>query len=435
MTNVRPSIAASIREQSRAFAPVQNLEPLQATDPVIYEALAEETERQHQGLELIPSENYVSAAVLTAVGSVLTNKYSEGYPGKRYYGGNENVDTIENIAIDRAKVLFKADHANVQPYSGSPANFEVYTALLEPGDTVMGMALPAGGHLTHGWKVSATAKYFKAVQYPVNPETGLIDYDEVAKLAKEHKPKLIWAGATAYPRQFDFAQFGQIAKDVGAYFAADIAHISGLVATGLHPDPVPYADAVTMTTHKMLRGPRGAMILCKANHAKAIDRAVFPGLQGGPHDHVTAAIAVCLHEASQPSYVDYCKQVIKNAQALGDELMHLGYDVVSGGTDNHLLLVDLSKQGVSGKQAQAALDRANITLNANMVPGDKRSAFDPSGVRLGSPAATTRGLMEDDMRQVARWLARVIEHVEDDGVIEQVRGEVMEMCGQYPLWY
>jgi len=435
MTNVRPSIAASIREQSRAFAPVQNLEPLQATDPVIYEALAEETERQHQGLELIPSENYVSAAVLTAVGSVLTNKYSEGYPGKRYYGGNENVDTIENIAIDRAKVLFKADHANVQPYSGSPANFEVYTALLEPGDTVMGMALPAGGHLTHGWKVSATAKYFKAVQYPVNPETGLIDYDEVAKLAKEHKPKLIWAGATAYPRQFDFAQFGQIAKDVGAYFAADIAHISGLVATGLHPDPVPYADAVTMTTHKMLRGPRGAMILCKANHAKAIDRAVFPGLQGGPHDHVTAAIAVCLHEASQPSYVDYCKQVIKNAQALGDELMHLGYDVVSGGTDNHLLLVDLSKQGVSGKQAQAALDRANITLNANMVPGDKRSAFDPSGVRLGSPAATTRGLMEDDMRQVARWLARVIEHIEDDGVIEQVRGEVMEMCGQYPLWY
>jgi len=435
MTNVRPSIAASIREQSRAFAPVQNLEPLQATDPVIYEALAEETERQHQGLELIPSENYVSAAVLTAVGSVLTNKYSEGYPGKRYYGGNENVDTIENIAIDRAKVLFKADHANVQPYSGSPANFEVYTALLEPGDTVMGMALPAGGHLTHGWKVSATAKYFKAVQYPVNPETGLIDYDEVAKLAKEHKPKLIWAGATAYPRQFDFARFGQIAKDVGAYFAADIAHISGLVATGLHPDPVPYADAVTMTTHKMLRGPRGAMILCKANHAKAIDRAVFPGLQGGPHDHVTAAIAVCLHEASQPSYVDYCKQVIKNAQALGDELMHLGYDVVSGGTDNHLLLVDLSKQGVSGKQAQAALDRANITLNANMVPGDKRSAFDPSGVRLGSPAATTRGLMEDDMRQVARWLARVIEHIEDDGVIEQVRGEVMEMCGQYPLWY
>jgi len=435
MTNVRPSIAASIREQSRAFAPVQNLEPLQATDPVIYEALAEETERQHQGLELIPSENYVSAAVLTAVGSVLTNKYSEGYPGKRYYGGNENVDTIENIAIDRAKVLFKADHANVQPYSGSPANFEVYTALLEPGDTVMGMALPAGGHLTHGWKVSATAKYFKAVQYPVNPETGLIDYDEVAKLAKEHKPKLIWAGATAYPRQFDFARFGQIAKDVGAYFAADIAHISGLVATGLHPDPVPYADAVTMTTHKILRGPRGAMILCKANHAKAIDRAVFPGLQGGPHDHVTAAIAVCLHEASQPSYVDYCKQVIKNAQALGDELMHLGYDVVSGGTDNHLLLVDLSKQGVSGKQAQAALDRANITLNANMVPGDKRSAFDPSGVRLGSPAATTRGLMEDDMRQVARWLARVIEHIEDDGVIEQVRGEVMEMCGQYPLWY
>jgi glycine hydroxymethyltransferase len=435
MANTRTTPAPDIRDQSREFAPVQHLDPLKVIDPTIYEAITEETHRQYTGIELIPSENYVSAAVLSTMGSVLTNKYSEGYPGKRYYGGNEHIDTIENIAIDRAKKLFKADHANVQPYSGSPANFAVYTALLEPGDTVMGLALPAGGHLTHGWKVSATAKFFKSVQYPVDQETGRINYDEIARLAKEHKPKLIWAGATAYPRQFDFERFGQIAQDVGAYFAADIAHISGLVATGLHPDPVPHADVVTMTTHKLLRGPRGALILTKEQHAKAIDRAVFPGLQGGPHDHTTAAIAVCLHEASQDSFIEYCKQVIKNAQAMADELMRLGYDVVTGGTDNHLLLVDLSKQNVPGKKAQQALDRANITLNANMVPGDKRSAFDPSGIRLGSPAATTRGLREDEMRQVARSLARVVEHVDDDIVIEQVRGEIMEMCEQFPLWY
>ncbi|MBN1122553.1 MAG: serine hydroxymethyltransferase [Anaerolineae bacterium] len=408
---------------------------IEQTDPEVFAALFAETERQHYGLELIPSENYVSRAVLTAIGSVFTNKYSEGYAHKRYYGGNENVDTIETIAIERAKALFGADHANVQPYSGSPANLAVYYALLEPGETVMGMALPAGGHLTHGWKVNFSAHFFSSVQYPVDPETGLIDYDVVWELAKEHRPKLIWAGATAYSRIFEFDKFAQIAEDVGARFAADIAHISGLVATGLHPDPVPYADVVTMTTHKLLRGPRGAMILAKEEHARSIDRAVFPGLQGGPHDHVTAAIGVCLQEAADPSYTEYCKQVVANAKALAEELVKRGIDVVTGGTDNHLILADLSSTGVPGKVAQQTLDRANITCNANMVPGDKRSAFDPSGIRLGSPALTTRGFKEAEMRMVANWLADVVENVEDGTTVERVRNEVIELCKQYPLWY
>jgi glycine hydroxymethyltransferase len=408
---------------------------IEQTDPDVFDALFAETERQHYGLELIPSENYVSRAVLTAIGSVFTNKYSEGYAHKRYYGGNENVDTIETIAIERAKALFGADHANVQPYSGSPANLAVYYALLEPGETVMGMALPAGGHLTHGWKVNFSAHFFKSVQYPVDPDTGLIDYDVVWEMAKEHRPKLIWAGATAYSRIFEFDKFAQIAEDVGARFAADIAHISGLVATGLHPDPVPYADVVTMTTHKMLRGPRGAMILATEEHARSIDRAVFPGLQGGPHDHITAAIAVCLKEAADPSYIEYCKQIVANAKALADELVRRGIDVVTGGTDNHLVLADLSGTGVPGKVAQQTLDRANITCNANMVPGDKRSAFDPSGIRLGSPALTTRGFKEAEMRMVANWLTDVVENVEDESTIERVRNEVVELCKQYPLWY
>ncbi len=408
---------------------------LEKTDPQIHAALAAEMARQADGVEMIPSENYVSAAVMSAIGSVFTNKYSEGYIYKRYYGGNENVDTVEELAIERAKKLFGADHANVQPYSGSPANLAVYYALLAPGDTVMGLALPDGGHLTHGWKVNFSAHFFKSVQYPVNPETGLIDYDVVAKLAKEHRPRLIWAGATAYPRQFDFAKFAQIAEDVGGRFAADIAHISGLVATGLHPDPVPVADAVTMTTHKMLRGPRGAIILCKERHAKIIDRAVFPGLQGGPHDHVTAALAVCLQEALQPSYKTYCEQVIKNAKALAEALMSRGFTVVTGGTDNHLVLVDLSNKNVPGKVAQQRLDEAAITLNANMVPGDKRSAFDPSGVRMGSPAAATRGFKEAEMKQVAHWIADVVENIDDDKVVARVRGEVKELCGKFPLWY
>jgi glycine hydroxymethyltransferase len=414
---------------------IQDVESLRAVDQEIYNALLAETRRQQDGIELIPSENYVSRAVLSAIGSVFTNKYSEGYVHKRYYGGNENVDTIENLAIERARNLFGAEHANVQPYSGSPANLAVYYALLTPGDTVMGLALPDGGHLTHGWKVNFSAHFFKSVQYPVNPETGLIDYDVVWKLAREYRPQLIWAGATAYPRIFDFEKFAQIAEDVGARFAADIAHISGLVATGLHPDPVPYADAVTMTTHKLLRGPRGAMILSKRKHARVIDRAVFPGLQGGPHDHVTAAIAVCLHEASTPEYAEYCRQVVANAQTLADELMARGFTVVSGGTDNHLLLVDLTNKNVPGKVAQEALDRANITLNANMVPGDKRSAFDPSGIRMGSPALTTRGFKTDEMRIVASWVADVVENIDNERVIERVRGEVIELCQRLPLWY
>lgn len=408
---------------------------LQQADPEIYAALLAETKRQQEGLELIPSENYVSRAVLTAIGSVFTNKYSEGYIHKRYYGGNEFVDIIEALAIERAKALFGADHANVQPYSGSPANLAVYYAMLAPGDTVMGLALPDGGHLTHGWKVNFSAHFFNAVQYPVDPVSGRIDYDVVWKLAREHRPKLIWAGGTAYPREFDFAKFAEIAEDVGARFAADIAHISGLVATGLHPDPVPYADAVTMTTHKLLRGPRGAMILTKEQHARVIDRAVFPGLQGGPHDHVTAAIAVALNEASTPAYIAYCKQVVENAQAMAETFVQRGFEVVSGGTDNHLLLLDLSNKDVPGKIAQQTLDRANITLNANMVPGDKRSAFDPSGVRLGTPAITTRGLKEAESQQVAHLIADVIENIDDERTVERARGEVIEICEQYPLWY
>lgn len=410
---------------------------LEEKDPEIYQALMDEVSRQQNGLEMIPSENYVSSAVMSVMGSVLTNKYSEGYPQKRYYGGNEYVDVIEDIARDRAKALFKAEHANVQPYSGSPANQAVYLAFLEAGDTVMGLALPDGGHLTHGWKVSFSGKYYNSVQYPVDPETGYLDYDAIAALAREHQPKLIWSGHSAYPRQIDFSKFAEIAEEVSAYHAADIAHISGLVATGLHPDPVPYSDAVTMTTHKLLRGPRGALILSKAEHAKAIDKAVFPGLQGGPHNHTTAAIAVALLEDLQPDYHAYCTQVIKNAQTLASGLMERGFKIVTNGTDNHLILVDLSQSpnDIPGKEAQIALDEANITVNANMVPGDKRTAFNPSGIRLGTPAATTRGLKEADMRIMADWIADLIIHFGDEKVTSRVRGEVIEMCQRLPLWY
>lgn len=430
MTIHTPTTSQEVRPQASPY-----LQALEAADPDIFGAVVAETTRQQRGIELIPSENYASAAVMGAVATVFTNKYSEGYSGKRYYGGNQHVDTIENIAVARAKQVFGAEHANVQAYSGSPANLAIYYALLQPGDTVMGLALPAGGHLTHGWKVNFSANYYNAVQYSVNPETGLIDIDEVARLAREHRPKLLWAGATAYPRQLDFAAFAQIAEDVGAYFCADLAHISGLVVSGLHPDPVPYADAVMATTHKLLRGPRGAIIASKAEHAKAIDRAVFPGLQGGPHDNVTAGIAVCLKEADTPEYRAYCQQVIDNARAMADEFMRRGFVVTTGGTDNHLMLVDLSPQDVPGKIAQNALDRAGITVNANMVPGDKRSAFDPSGIRIGTPAATTRGFKEAEMRQVANWIMDVVENVEDEATLSRVEAEVEALCSQYPLWY
>ena len=423
------------QSEATTNVPMQHLAELEAVDPQVHDAIVSETKRQQNGLELIPSENYVSRAVLAAIGTVFTNKYSEGYPNKRYYGGNENVDDVETLAQERALALFGAEHANVQPYSGSPANQAVYYALLEPGDTVMGMSLPAGGHLTHGWKVNFSAHYYQTVQYGVDAETGLLDYDAIWQLAKEHKPKLIWAGASAYSRKIDFDRFAEIAEDVGARLAADIAHISGLVATGLHPDPVPVADAVSMTTHKMLRGPRGAMVLTKEEHSRALDRAVFPGLQGGPHDHTTAGIAVCLSEASMPAYRTYCQQVVTNAQAMADELTRRGFKVVTGGTDNHLMLVDLSNKDVPGKAAQEALDQAHITTNANMVPGDKRSAFDPSGIRFGTPAITTRGIGESEARQIAKWLADVIEHIDDEATIALVRTQVVELCSDFPLWY
>ncbi|HXF50755.1 MAG TPA: serine hydroxymethyltransferase [Dehalococcoidia bacterium] len=408
------------------------MEALQRTDPEIYELIREEERYQLESIRLIPSENYVSKAVLEATGSVLTNKYSEGYPGRRYYEGQRFIDPVETIAIQRAKALFGAQHANVQPYSGSPANLAVYFALLKPGDTIMGLALPHGGHLTHGWNVSITGTFWRAVQYTVDPKTHLIDYDAVRDLAKRERPQIIVAGATAYPRQFDFAAFADIAKEVGAYFMADISHIAGLIVGGAHPDPVPYADVVTTTTHKTLRGPRGAMILCREELAERIDRAVFPGLQGGPHNHTTAAIAVALKEASTPEFRQYAHQVVRNAKALAAELRERGFDLVSGGTDNHLILIDLTNKGVIGKKAAKALDRAGIVCNYNTVPYDPRKPFSPSGIRLGTPAVTSRGMDEAAMRQIAAWIDEVISNVDDEAVIERVGAEVREFCRSFP---
>ncbi len=382
--------------------------PIDAVDPEIAGLVRSEAARQRGVLRLIASENYASAAVLAATGSCLTNKYSEGYPGKRYYGGQVFVDQIERIACARACSLFGADHANVQPYSGSPANLAAYLALLQPGDTMLSMSLPHGGHLTHGWKVTASGTYYRAVQYGVRKDDQRIDFDQVAALAHEHKPKLIVCGASAYPRVIDFARFAEIAQEVGALLLADMAHIAGLVAGGAHPSPVPYADVVSTTTHKTLRGPRGGMLLCKAEHAKAIDRAVFPGLQGGPHDHTTAAIAVALAEAATPGFRDYAAAVVANAAALAEGLLSHGFDLVSGGTDNHLILIDLTNKGVSGKVAAKALEAADIVCNANSVPFDPRKPFDPSGVRLGTAAVTSRGLGTDAMRQIADWIATIV---------------------------
>ena len=405
---------------------------LEDVDPEIAQLIAAEERRQRDCLRLIPSENYVSHAVLAATGSVLTNKYSEGYPGKRYYEGQIYIDQVETIAIERAKSLFGAAHANVQPYSGSPANLAVYLAFLQPGDTVMGMHLASGGHLTHGWNVSITGKYFRAAQYTVAKESGRIDYDAVRDLARVEKPKLLFAGGTAIPRIIDFAAFAEIAREVGAVFCADIAHIAGLIAAGVHPSPVPHADVVTTTTHKTLRGPRGGMILCREEHAKAIDRAVFPGLQGGPHNHTTAGIAVALREAATPAFKQYGAQIVKNAQALAGGLNERGFDLVSGGTDNHLILCDLTNKGVPGKVAARALDQAGIVCNYNSVPFDPRKPFDPSGIRLGTPALTSRGMDEADMRQVGLWIDEVVSHPEDESVRARVRGAVKELCGARP---
>src|SRR5882672_1556174 len=401
-------------------------EALKAGDPETYELCRAEERRQADSIRLIPSENYVSKAVLEASASVFTNKYSEGYPGKRYYEGQQFVDPLEELAINRAKALFGAAHANVQPYSGSPANMAVYLAFLKPGDKVMGLALPMGGHLTHGWNVSITGKFFQSVPYGVRKDTGRIDYDEVRDLAKKEKPVLLWAGGTAYSRLWDFETMASIAREVGAKMIADIAHIAGLVAGGAHPSPIQHADVVTTTTHKTLRGPRGGMIMCRAEHAQVIDRAVFPGLQGGPHVHNTAALAVALKEAAQPEFKEYAKRVVANARVIAAELVDKGYHVVSGGTDNHLILVDLTNKNVPGKVAARALDRAGIELNYNSVPYDTRKPFDPSGIRLGSPSVSSRGMGEPEMRQIAAWMDRVIANPTDENAAK-VRSEVLEV--------
>jgi glycine hydroxymethyltransferase len=408
---------------------------LAAADPELAQLVESEAQRQFEKVRLIASENYVSTAVLEATGSVLTNKYSEGYAGKRYYEGQQFIDQIELLAIERAKALFGVDHANVQTYSGSPANLAVYLALAQPGDTVMGMALPAGGHLTHGWSVSATGKWFKAVQYGVRKDTGRVDLDEVRDLAKAERPKLIFCGGTAIPRTIDFPGFAEIAREVGAVLVADIAHIAGLIAGGAHPSPVGHAQVISTTTHKTLRGPRGAMLMSDAEHAKALDKAVFPGLQGGPHNHTTAGIAVALAEAAQPDFREYAAAVVANAKALADALMARGFDLVSGGTDNHLILTDVTGKGIAGKPLAKALDRAGIELNYNTVPFDPRKPFDPSGLRLGTAAVTTRGLGVEQMPQVAEWIDRTVTAANDgdEVAIAAIAAEVKELLAAYPM--
>ncbi len=410
-----------------------NREPtLSVVDPTIAQLIADEERRETVKLRLIPSENYVSRAVLEASGSVLTNKYSEGYANKRYYEGQQIVDEIENLACSRLCELFGADHVNVQPYSGSPANLAVYFAFCQPHDPIMGLGLPAGGHLTHGWNVSITGKYFQSHAYGVRKEDHRIDFAEVRALAKEHKPKLMWCGTTAYPRILEFDKFREIADEVGAVLAADIAHISGLVAAGVHPSPIGIADVVTSTTHKTFRGPRGGMIFCKKEHAKAINRAVFPGLQGGPHNHVTAGIAVAAKEASMPEFKTYAQNVVDNAKVLAEALAGKGFDLVTGGTDNHLILLDLTPKNVPGKVAAQALDKAGIVGNYNSVPFDPRKPFDPSGLRIGTPAITSRGMGKDEMLKLADWMDRVVAAPDDDALLTQVAREVEELCRSFP---
>ena len=413
---------------------------LAEVDSEIAALIAEENQREHETMRLIASENYASAAVMEATGSVLTNKYSEGYAHKRYYEGQQVIDKVEELAISRLKTLFGKTaaggeddmHVNVQPYSGSPANLAVYLAFCQPGDVVMGLGLAAGGHLTHGHSVSITGKYFKSVPYGVRREDQLIDMDEVRRLAKENRPKLLWAGTTAYPREIDWAAFREIADEVGAVFAADIAHISGLVAAGAHPSPIGIADVVTSTTHKTFRGPRGGMIFCKKKHASAIDKAVFPGLQGGPHNHTTAAIAVAAKEALDPSFKQYAMHIVENAKQLAKGLIYQGFHVTTGGTDNHLMLLDLTNKGVAGKPAAQALDRAGIVLNYNAVPFDTRKPFDPSGLRIGVAAVTSRGMLRKEMEKLAGWIHRVVENVNDEAIIAQVAKEVRETCAHFP---
>lgn len=411
------------------------LKNLDVVDTEIQEAINKELSRQRDKLEMIASENIVSKAVMQAQGSVLTNKYTEGYPGKRYYGGCEYVDVVEQLAIDRAKKLFGAEYANVQPHSGAQANTAVYFALLEPGDTILGMNLTDGGHLTHGSPVNISGKYFKIIPYGVDKETERIDYDELERLAKEHQPKLIVGGASAYSRVIDFERMAQIAKSVGAYLMIDMAHIAGLVAAGLHPSPVPYADVVTTTTHKTLRGPRGGLILCRdAEFGKQFNKAIFPGIQGGPLMHVVAAKAVAFKEALSDEFKVYQQQVLDNAKALADELVKKGFRIVSGSTDNHLMLVDLRSKNITGKEAQFLLDEIGITANRNTIPFEPLSPFVTSGIRLGTPALTTRGLKEEDIREVADIIADVIENREDSAVIETAKAKVQAICKKFPLY-
>lgn len=415
-------------------------------DKKIKELIEKEIKRQSTGLEMIPSENHTSEAVLNALGSRLTDKYSEGYPGMRYYGGCEVVDEVENLARDLAKNLFGVSHANVQPHSGSPANQAIYFALVDPGDTVMGMSLYYGGHMTHGLKVNFSGTYYNSVQYTTD-KNGFMDYEAIAELARKEKPKLIMSGTTAYPRQIDWKKLRAIADEVGAWLAADISHISGLVVAGAHPSPAGIVDVIMSTTHKTLRGPRGAMILCNGNPSNPlkkpertpenlpslIDRAVIPGLQGGPHNHQTAAIAIALAEASTPEFKEYGQQIVKNAKKLSEELMARGFNLVTGGTDNHLMVVDLNNKNLSGKEGEKALGKAGITVNKNTVPFDPRSPYDPSGIRLGTPALTTRGMKEEQMEQVAEWIDRAVKSSKDDKKLEEIHNEVKKFCLDYPL--
>ncbi|NQV12882.1 MAG: serine hydroxymethyltransferase [Parcubacteria group bacterium] len=420
---------------------------LKKQDPDIYNLIQQETNRQNDGLEMIPSENHTSSAVLAALGSRATDKYSEGYPGIRYYGGCEVVDKIENLARERACKLFGCDHANVQPYSGSPANMAVYFALCDPGDTIMGLKLFHGGHMTHGLKVNFSAKYYNSVQYSARPD-GYLDLDSMRELAREHKPKVIIVGGTAYPRIYEWDKYKTIADEVGAYLLADISHVAALVIGGVHPNPIGVADVVTSTTHKTLRGPRGAMILCNGKPSKPlrpaertrenlptlIDRAIIPGLQGGPHNHQTAAIAVALQEAMQPEFKKYAEQVVKNAAVLAEGLLSKDFNLITGGTDNHLILIDMSGKKISGQQAEKALGEAGITVNKNTIPFDKRKPFDPSGIRMGTPALTTRGMKEGEMKTIASWIDKAIKNVGDEKKIAAIRQEVLELTKQFPIF-
>ncbi len=407
---------------------------LHEADPEVARSIDQETARQAGTLELIASENFVSEAVLEALGSVMTNKYAEGLPGKRYYGGCEYVDVAENLAIDRAKKLFGAEHANVQAHSGSQANQAVYLTVLKPGETLLGMSLAHGGHLTHGHPLNFSGKMYKIVSYGVRKDTETIDYDELERLAREHQPKLILAGASAYPRTLDFARFGEIARQTGAVLMVDMAHIAGLVAAGLHPSPFPHADFVTTTTHKTLRGPRGGAVFCKAKFAKDLDKIVFPGIQGGPLMHVIAAKAVCFHEALQPEFAEYQKQIVANASVMAEALAAEGFRIVAGGTDTHLMLVDVFTKKVTGKQAQESLERAGITVNKNAIPFDANPPAVASGIRVGTPAVTTRGMKEPEMRQIARWIAEVLHHIDDPATQQRVRGQVESLTEKFPLY-